>query len=154
MSGGTGCHFCGKTGHFIRDCPQKEMAHVAEDKGGKVFVGNLRRSCSKDELEEVFSAAGQVLQIWIARDPPGFAFVTYADSEDAREACRRLNGVMKDCTESGGFRVEVSTSPGPRTGGGRGRSRSRSRRGRRDSRSRSRGRRGGRRGRDSRSRRR
>lgn len=155
----SGCHFCGKTGHFVRDCPQKERTIKAERSGGKVFVGNLRRSVGKDEMEDVFGQFGEVLFIWLARDPPGFAFVTYADEDDARKACDKLHGREKDFTESGGMRVEMATSTGPRPRGDRGRSRSRSRsysrRRRRDnsrSRNRSRDRRDRGRRRDSRSR--
>jgi len=148
-----GCHFCGKSGHFVRDCPQKDRTLKAERSGGKVFVGNLRRSVGKDEMEDVFGKFGEVLFIWLARDPPGFAFVTFADEDDARDACDKLNGREKDFTERGGMRVEMATSTGPKTRGDRGRSRSRSRTRRRSySRSRRRDNSRSGRGRDSRSR--
>lgn len=31
---------------------------------------------------------GSILDVWIARKPPGFAYVTFKDPEDARDACR------------------------------------------------------------------
>ena len=33
-----------------------------------------------------------VLQIWIARQPPGFAFVTYKEPNDAQDAVNEMNG--------------------------------------------------------------
>ncbi|XP_023343474.1 probable splicing factor, arginine/serine-rich 6 [Eurytemora carolleeae] len=90
-------------------------------------------------LEDVFVKYGPVRDVWVARKPPGFAFVEMEDPRDAEDAARGLDG-SRIC----GARVKVEMSNGGKSKGGgrRGRSRSRSRsRGRSDrrrSRSRSR----------------
>ena len=52
-------------------------------------------------------------QIWIARNPPGFAFIDYEDFRDAEDAVRKLDGMN-------GWKVEISRSRGPAGAGGRG----------------------------------
>ncbi|XP_010281261.1 PREDICTED: serine/arginine-rich splicing factor 7-like, partial [Phaethon lepturus] len=41
----------------------------------KVYVGNLGTGAGKGELERAFSYYGPLRTVWIARNPPGFAFV-------------------------------------------------------------------------------
>lgn len=111
----------------------------AEKNGGKVFVGNLKRTVYKDDLLDMFKDHGKVLSVWIAQQPPGFAFVTFSDPEDAKDAVSACNGKDVDWAERGGVRVEVSSN----AGGGKGRGKG----GRKDSRRKDSRRRGG--GRDS-----
>lgn len=133
-------------------------SHKDWDLQCKVYVGNLVNNVTPADLEESFSKYGAVRNIWVARNPPGFAFVEFEDKRDAEDACRNI-----DSTRVAGSRVKVemstgrtrrrgfsdpkrrsrSRSPhaggggGRRSGGGRGRSRSRSRSPRRRSRSKS-----------------
>ena len=58
----------------------------------KVYVGNLDPGCHKDEVSDAFSRFGPLADIWVARNPPGFAFVVFEDSRDAEDACRALDG--------------------------------------------------------------
>lgn len=58
----------------------------------KVYVGDLGYGCAKQELEEKFSKYGQLRNVWVARKPPGFAFVEFEDSRDAEDAVRALDG--------------------------------------------------------------
>lgn len=96
----------------------------------KLYVGNLdpQRPCEKRDLEDLFSKYGELDDVWIARQPPGFAFVTFRSERDANEAVKELDGYkfqgerIKVEVRTGGIRKEP-----PRGGGGRGRSRSRSR---------------------------
>ncbi|KAJ9549111.1 hypothetical protein OSB04_021654 [Centaurea solstitialis] len=62
-------------------------------------------------------ALSAVLTVWVARRPPGYAFVEFDDRRDALDAIRALDG-------KNGWRVELShNSKG--SGGGRGGSRGR-----------------------------
>ncbi|GLH00514.1 Uncharacterized protein GBIM_06872 [Gryllus bimaculatus] len=58
----------------------------------KVYVGDLGPSASKLELEDAFSYYGTLRSVWVARNPPGFAFVEFEDPRDARRAVRCLDG--------------------------------------------------------------
>ncbi|KAA0197058.1 hypothetical protein HAZT_HAZT010353 [Hyalella azteca] len=81
----------------------------------KVYVGDLGSSASKQDLEEVFSQYGRLSSVWVARNPPGFAFVEFDDSRDAEDAVRALDG-RSIC----GRRVRVELSTGRSRGGGGG----------------------------------
>lgn len=58
----------------------------------KVYVGNLGSSCSKTEIETAFNKYGVLRNVWVARNPPGFAFVEFEDSRDAEDSVRALDG--------------------------------------------------------------
>jgi len=103
----------------------------------KIFIGGLRDDANRYDIEDVFRKYGPVRDVWVARKPPGFAFVEMEDPRDAKDASRSLDG-----TRICGARCRVEMSdPGKRRGrGGSDRDGDRRR-----SRSRSGGRRGGRR---------
>ncbi|KAK3892531.1 hypothetical protein Pcinc_003609 [Petrolisthes cinctipes] len=92
----------------------------------KVYVGNLGNTDAKHELESAFSKYGPLVNVWVARNPPGFAFVEFEDPRDAEDSVRALDG-----TRLCGVRVKVEMSTGrsrrdrynspPRRGGGMGR---------------------------------
>jgi len=105
----------------------------------KVYIGGLRDDANKYDLEDAFQKYGPVKNVWVARKPPGFAFVEMEDTRDAEDAIRGLDG-----TRICGSRVKVEMSTGGKGGGSKG--------GRDRSRSRDRGGRGGGRGGRSRSR--
>ncbi|TRY82682.1 hypothetical protein DNTS_032607 [Danionella cerebrum] len=73
----------------------------------KVYVGNLGTGAGKGELERAFGYYGPLRTVWIARNPPGFAFVEFEDTRDAEDAVRGLDGKMI-C----GSRVRVELSTG------------------------------------------
>ena len=58
----------------------------------KVYVGDLPRDASEKELERAFSYYGPLRNVWVARNPPGFAFVEFEDPRDADDATRGLDG--------------------------------------------------------------
>lgn len=98
----------------------------------KVYVGDLGNNARKNDLEYAFSAYGQLRCVWVARNPPGFAFVEFEDARDASDSVRGLDG-RTVC----GRRVRVELSSGKYgrgsdrdRGGDRSRDRDRSSRGR------------------------
>ncbi|KAB0367745.1 hypothetical protein FD755_021069, partial [Muntiacus reevesi] len=58
----------------------------------KVYVGNLGNNGNKTELERAFGYYGPLRSVWVARNPPSFAFL------DRRTLC--------------GYRVRVELSNG------------------------------------------
>eukprot|EP00316_Scyphosphaera_apsteinii_P006722 CAMPEP_0119309124 /NCGR_PEP_ID=MMETSP1333-20130426/14268_1 /TAXON_ID=418940 /ORGANISM="Scyphosphaera apsteinii, Strain RCC1455" /LENGTH=82 /DNA_ID=CAMNT_0007313047 /DNA_START=60 /DNA_END=305 /DNA_ORIENTATION=- len=77
----------------------------------RLFFGNLDPSVTKEDLEDKCSKYGTVVDVWVARNPPGFAFVTYDDERDADDAVDALNN-----QDLGGSRVRVERARNP--GGG------------------------------------
>lgn len=70
------------------------MSRYRDDYGDdcKVYVGDLPKDVSEKELERVFREFGNIRSVWVARNPPGFAFVMFEDERDADDAVRTLDG--------------------------------------------------------------
>lgn len=73
----------------------------------KVYVGDLPRDANEKDLERAFQYYGSLRNVWVARNPPGFAFVEFEDERDAEDAVRGLDG-----TNIAGGRVRVEHSSG------------------------------------------
>ncbi len=63
----------------------------------KLFVGNLSFGTTKNELTELFSQAGDIVDVFLPTDratgrPRGFAFVEFATQEAATAAIAKFNG--------------------------------------------------------------
>jgi len=133
--------------------------HRDWDPDCKVYIGNLGNNGNKYELEDSFGKYGTIKNVWVARNPPGFAFVEFEDARDAEDSVRGLDGTRVcgsrvrvemsngkkrddrgDRGDRGGDRDRGGRGGGGGGGSGRGRDRDRSR-DRSRSRSRSRGRR-------------
>jgi len=62
-----------------------------------IYVGNLPRNATEDDLQEAFAAFGQVTSATIIKDKftgdsRGFGFVEMSDSTEANNAIQGLNG--------------------------------------------------------------
>ncbi|XP_050372610.1 serine/arginine-rich splicing factor RSZ22 [Argentina anserina] len=80
----------------------------------RVYVGNLDPRVSDRDLEDEFRVFGVLRSVWVARRPPGYAFIEFDDHRDALDAIQRLDG-------KNGWRVELShNSKGGGGGGGGG----------------------------------
>ncbi|KAL8201266.1 hypothetical protein R6Q57_012605 [Mikania cordata] len=87
-------------------------------KMARVYVGNLDPRVNERDIEDEFRTFGAIRSVWVARRPPGYAFVDFDDKRDAQDAIRELDG-------KNGWRVEMShNSRGSGGGGGGGRGRS------------------------------
>src|SRR3989442_5701325 len=63
----------------------------------KLFVGNLSFNATENQLQDLFAAHGNVLEVDLIMDkfsgrPRGFAFVTMETKEGADAATQALNG--------------------------------------------------------------
>lgn len=58
----------------------------------KLFIGGLPGVVSKDDLHRELTKFGHVVDLWVARNPPGFAFVKFNNFNDADKALHALNG--------------------------------------------------------------
>ncbi len=84
-----------------------------------MFVGNLSYDVTRDELMQVFGAAGKVVDAKVPTDretgrPRGFAFVEFDSDESAAKSIELLNG--KDM-KGRPLRVNEADSRPPRPGG-------------------------------------
>ena len=67
----------------------------------KLYVGNLAYRTTQEQLQELFSQAGEITEITLITDrdtgrPKGFGFVSMATDEGAQEAIKRFNGYQLD----------------------------------------------------------
>jgi len=60
--------------------------------GYRVFCGDLGSRTNKYELEKEFDSFGPLVDCWVARNPPGFAFIVYKRADDAERAVDELDG--------------------------------------------------------------
>ncbi|GFQ65928.1 hypothetical protein TNCT_571541 [Trichonephila clavata] len=81
-----------------------------------VFVGGLGSNIEKEDLEREFSKFGTLNKVWVARNPPGFAFIEFEDDTEANEAIREMNGATINGSE---IRVDISRGGGRGRGGNR-----------------------------------
>nr|XP_037288980.1 postacrosomal sheath WW domain-binding protein-like [Rhipicephalus microplus] len=61
---------------------------------GRLFVGGLDSTMTRDDLEREFGKYGQLKEVWMAQNPPGFAFVEFEHMSSVDEAVREMNGAI------------------------------------------------------------
>ena len=81
--------------------------HRDWDPNCKVYVGNLGNHADKYELEDCFGKYGPLKNVWVVRNPPGFAFIEFEDTRDAEDAVKGLDGT-RVCGVGGGLSVILS----------------------------------------------
>jgi len=75
---------------------------------GKVYVGNLgAEPLAESDIEEEFEEFGEINSIFVARNPPGFAYVDFDDERDAKDAVYALSQRKRIC---GRKRVKIEIS--------------------------------------------
>ena len=112
----TSTHAVGRARARVRTRGARATDGRRDDDVGKVYVGGVL-GLEEADLRKEFEPFGKVRRAWVARNPPGFAFLWFEDPLDAEDACRELNN--KEVTPTNRLRVELS-KPGA---GGRNRSR-------------------------------
>lgn len=58
----------------------------------RLHIADLTDKCSQEDLEKAFSKYGDIEEVWLARNPPCFAFVVYKKKEDAEQALSKMDG--------------------------------------------------------------
>ena len=51
-------------------------------------MGNIKEEIEKTDLKPIFEPYGEIVDIWVAYNPPGFAFVQFKDMESAQKAIK------------------------------------------------------------------
>lgn len=85
----------------------------------KIYVGNLSYDCSNEDLSEYFGQYGEIAEVKLITDretgrSKGFAFITYADGDQAKAALD-ANG-----SDFMGRPLRVNEAREENRGGGRG----------------------------------
>lgn len=80
----------------------------------RVYVGNLEDGASKRDLEREFESFGPLRDVWVARNPPGFAFVIFEDKRDAEDAVHEMDGRTLFGSRK---KIRVEIARGPTRGG-------------------------------------
>lgn len=62
-----------------------------EDDMCRLHVGDLNERVTQDDLERAFSRYGEIKEVWMARNPPSFAFIVFRDARDAAAALRDMD---------------------------------------------------------------
>ena len=86
----------------------------------KLYVGNLSYSITEESLRETFSECGTIGSVKLITDretgrSKGFAFVEYADENDAQTAIEKFNDFSLD---NRNMRVSIAKPQENRGGGG------------------------------------
>ena len=91
----------------------------------KLFVGNLSFNTTQNQLQDMFSAHGSVIEVDVIMDkfsgrPRGFGFVTMESKEAAEAAIQGLNGKQVDGRAMTVNEARPREERPPRSGGGGG----------------------------------
>src|SRR6266403_6031353 len=90
-----------------------------------LFVGNLSFNTTENQLQDLFAAHGNVVEVDVIMDkfsgrPRGFAFVTMESKEAAEAAVQALNGKNVDGRDLTVNEARPREERAPRSGGGGG----------------------------------
>ena len=58
-----------------------------------IFFLYPARDASQREIEKAFERFGKVSEVWLAKNPPCFAFIVFKYKDEAEDAVREMNGV-------------------------------------------------------------
>ncbi|KAL7595044.1 hypothetical protein Lser_V15G28634 [Lactuca serriola] len=98
------------------DEEEEEEEEEESPEAGRLYIGNLPYAITSAELSQIFGEAGDVISVEIVYDrvtdrSRGFAFITMASVQEAKEAIRMFNG-----SQIGGRTVKVNFPEVPRGG--------------------------------------
>ena len=100
----------------VAQCQMREAFKFREwNTSCKIYIGNLGEKTNKYEIEAIFKQYGRLKNVWVAKNPPGFAFVEYEEAKEAEEAFKMLYGVR--ASEKPSTNKTWYTKPNQRPGG-------------------------------------
>ena len=71
---------------------RQDDAYDEEQDGYRVHVADLGVDISQKDLERQFPKFGEYRELWLARNPPCFAFIVYKHRSDGEEAISAMDG--------------------------------------------------------------
>lgn len=77
----------------------------------RLHIADLTKEITQSEIERAFSKYGELKEVWLAKNPPCFAFVVFKDQNDAIVALKEM-----DQRTVGSCRIRVTVAK-PRTRG-------------------------------------
>lgn len=95
------------------DRDRRDRDRDRDDDVARIHVADLTDSVSKSELEKAFAKFGELEEVWMAKNPPCFAFVVYRVRAHAEQAVKEM-----DNRTLGSSRIRVTWAK-PRTKGRR-----------------------------------
>jgi len=87
------------------------------ESGYRLHVSPLNPRTSRRDIEKIFSKFGSINEIWMATNPPCFAFVNFKHRADAEDAMQSMDGKMIDNSRVGVSFARKRTIGGRRGGG-------------------------------------
>ncbi|XP_058290992.1 RNA-binding motif protein, Y chromosome, family 1 member A1-like [Hylobates moloch] len=91
---------------------------VEADRPGKLFIGGLNRETNEKMLKAVFGKHGPISEVLLIKDRTskcrGFAFITFENPADAKNAAKDMNG---KCLDGKAIKVEQAKKPSFQSGG-------------------------------------
>nr|2FY1_A Chain A, RNA-binding motif protein, Y chromosome, family 1 member A1 [Homo sapiens] len=93
---------------------------VEADHPGKLFIGGLNRETNEKMLKAVFGKHGPISEVLLIKDRTsksrGFAFITFENPADAKNAAKDMNGKS---LHGKAIKVEQAKKPSFQSGGRR-----------------------------------
>jgi arginine/serine-rich splicing factor 7 len=89
------------------------------ESGYRVHVSDLAAGVSRKEIERAFTKYGPINEVWVATNPPCFAFINFKHRSDAEKAIREVDGKVLGSTRVGASWARTRTYGG-RSRGSRG----------------------------------
>ncbi|CAF2405616.1 unnamed protein product [Rotaria sp. Silwood2] len=87
------------------------------ESGYRLHVSPLNPRTSRRDIENIFSKFGPINEVWMATNPPCFAFVNFKHRDDAEDAIKAMDGKMIDNSQVGVSFARKRTIGGRRGGG-------------------------------------
>lgn len=66
----------------------------------RIHVADLSESVTQYDIEKTFMKFGEIVEVWMAKSPPCFAFVVFKNKADATEAVKEMDNKYVQCSSS------------------------------------------------------